>query len=250
MEGPAANEGEIFQTARPLLRGHLVPAPGTTNLNSRGLSLPVLPTKRRPCKRSRGFICAYSPLLNNAGIDQKIFLDLIDNFNKAVRTNGLIQALNLASIAGLAALDPIDILIGIAVQIATNIADEMDSRSNPIRFLDKINDSFFAPRVSVTSNHPVSSGDPLALVTGGRAQIFSIPLLFLARKNSEPTLGDGSSKPLLADLGTFGKAKNVALLNPSDSLTLLQTNILYLMITNRPTRQQFAEASDILRTIH
>ncbi|TGO13739.1 hypothetical protein BTUL_0064g00400 [Botrytis tulipae] len=93
-EGPAANEGEIFQTANSLLT----------------------------------------------------FLDFIDNFNKAVRTNSLIQVLSLVSIAGLAAPDHIGILIDIAVQVVTNIADEIDSCSKIISFLDKVIDSFFAPR--------------------------------------------------------------------------------------------------------
>jgi hypothetical protein len=351
-KGLAANEGEIFQLADSFQRDHPLPAPGTTNLNSRRHFLPIILTQRRPGKRSRGFIRAYSPLLNDVGIDQTTFLDFIDNFNKAVRPNGLIQALNLASIAALATPDHIGVLVGIAVQVATNIADEIDSRGKTNSFLDKINDSFFAPRglialmiswkpgerneLVTTSNfdmspaissavansesrgikkvnhkfetsngisafewletaplifpklddlvefeadgspaqvkrqnaimrsskfveeymdrrarakwagnnpqsilanvapketfnskysdpnHPVSSGDPLALVTGGRAQLPSIPLPFLGRKNSEPTPRDDSSSPSLAGPGTLGKAKNIALPILSGGLTLLQ----------------------------
>ncbi|TGO65837.1 hypothetical protein BOTNAR_0074g00100 [Botryotinia narcissicola] len=265
-EALTANEGEIFQTATSLLRGHLVPAPGTINLNSRGLSLPVLLTQRRP-----------------------------------VRTKSSVQALSLAPIVGLAAPDHLRIIIGIAVQVATNTADENDSSSKTTMFLDKIIDSFFAPRGLIavilswksravdqegqpqfeTSNgiskfewletaplvfhslddlvgfetdgspaqsvlanvvlketfslkysnfnHPVSSGDLLVLVTGGR---------------------DGSSKPSLAGSGTFGKAKNVALSILCGGSMLLQYDIPFLMIANRPTGQQLAEASNILRTIH
>ncbi|KAF7906709.1 hypothetical protein EAF00_000988 [Botryotinia globosa] len=243
-------------------------------------------------------------------------------FNRAVRPNGEIQALNLVFIAGLAAPDYIGILIGIAAQVATNIANEIDSCGKITRFLDKINLSFFVPRglialiicwkpserkklvttsaISSTvaksescaitkvshkfetsdgilkfewlvfpkidslvgletdgspaqkkkqnaiirsskfnilanvapketfnfkysdSSHPVSSGDPLALVTGGCAQLPSISLPYLARKNGELKPGDGSSKPSLAGSGTFGKAKNVALPILSGGLTLLQ----------------------------
>ena len=351
-EGLAAKEGEIFQLADSFLQDHPLPAPGTSDLNSHRLSLPILLTQRRPGKRSRGFIRAYSPLLNDVGIDPTTFLDFIDKFNKAVRPNGLIQALNLASIAGLATPDHVGILVGIAVQVATNIADEISSRGKTNSFLDKINDSFFAPRglialmiswkpserneLVTTSNfdmnpaissamahsesrgikkvnhtfetsngisafewletaplifpklddlvefeadrnpaqvkkqnaimrsskfveeymdrrarakwagknphsilpnvapketfnsiysdpnHPVSSGDPLALVTGGRAQLPSISLPFLGRKNSEPTQRDGSSSLSLAGPGILGKAKNVALPIFSGGLTLLQ----------------------------
>ncbi|TGO60928.1 hypothetical protein BCON_0031g00050 [Botryotinia convoluta] len=329
-EGSAANEGEIFQLANSFLRAFL-----------------SLSSSLNDDLVDGGFIRAYSPL-NDVGIDQTTFLDFIDNFNKAVRPNSLIQALNLPSIAGLAAPDHIGILIGIAVQVVTNIADEVDSRGKTISFLDKTKDSFFAPRglialiiswkpsernelvttsnFDMTSaissavaksesrgikkanhkfktsngiskfewletdplifpklddlvefeadgcpaqsilanvapketfnskysdfNHPVSSGDPLALMTGGRAQLPFITLPFLARKNSEPTPRDDSSNPSLAGPGTLGKSKNVALPFLSGDLTLLQNDILYLMIVNRPTEQQLAEASDILRTMH
>ncbi|CAG8979307.1 hypothetical protein HYALB_00002430 [Hymenoscyphus albidus] len=65
---------------------------------------------------------------------------------RTIATRGLIQALKLASIAGLATPDHISILISVAVQIATNIADEIHSRGTTNTSLDKINDSFFAPR--------------------------------------------------------------------------------------------------------
>jgi hypothetical protein len=364
----AAIEGENSRLASEFLRDHPTPVPETVNLNSNRLSLPVLLTQRRPGKRSRGLIRVYSPLLNDVGIDQATFLDFIDDFNKAVRPNGLIQALNLASIAGLATPDHLGLLIGIAVQVATNIADEIDSRTKTNSFLDQVNDSFFAPRglialmiswkpsernelVTTSSfdltpaissavansagrgvkrfnhkfetsnavsafewletaplifpklddlvavegdrssfqtkkqnaikrsnnfvqeymdrrarakwagnhpqsilanaapkdtfnsiysdpNHPVSSGDPLALVTGGRAKIPSIPIPFLGRKNSEPTPRDGSSSPSLAGPDTFGKAKNIALPFLSGGLTLLQ-NLSGFFISFAKTQAHF-----------
>ncbi|KAJ9295111.1 hypothetical protein DTO271G3_6281 [Paecilomyces variotii] len=95
----SVSEEQLPQLAESFLQNHSPPPFQRTQ--SPTLALPVLITQRRPGKRSRGFIRAYAPLLNDVGIDQATFLDFIDNLNKAVQPSGLIQALNLASIAGL-----------------------------------------------------------------------------------------------------------------------------------------------------
>lgn len=144
----SVNEDQLPQLAETFLQDHSSPppAPPSPEGQSPKLTLPVLITQRRPGKRSRGFVRAYAPLLNEVGIDQPTFLDFIDNLNKAVQPSGLIQALNLASIAGLFAPDHFAVLISLVIQIATNIGDEIHSRVRTNGFLDKMNDEFFAPR--------------------------------------------------------------------------------------------------------
>jgi hypothetical protein len=110
------------------------------------LSLPVLITQRRPGRRARGFIRAYSPVLDEVGIDQVVFLDFIDRLNKAVMPIGLIQALNLASLAAMHAPEPITLAVAISLQVATRAADAVQSRVRTNRFRDKMNQSFFGPR--------------------------------------------------------------------------------------------------------
>lgn len=116
------------------------------NLGGGRIALPVLLTQRRPGKRSRGFIRAYAPVLEDAGITEAAFLDFIDDMNKAVEPNGLIQAMNLASLAGIAIASPTAIALSIGLQLATHIGDEVHSRTKTNSFIDMVNEQFFAPR--------------------------------------------------------------------------------------------------------
>lgn len=120
----------------------------TKNLTaaSRRLELPVVITQRRPKARTRGFIRAYAPILQNVGIDQETFLDFIDQLNKAVEPSPWISAIDLASLAGHAFPEPIHLLISASALMATQITAEVVSRSKSNAFLDKMNQEFFKPK--------------------------------------------------------------------------------------------------------
>ena len=45
---------------------------------------PVILPQRRPENRSRGFVRAYAPCLNDCGIDQQTFMDFLDSFDKSI----------------------------------------------------------------------------------------------------------------------------------------------------------------------
>lgn len=47
------------------------------------LSCHVIIPQRRPHSKSRGFVRAYAPVLNDAGIDQATFMDFLETFQKA-----------------------------------------------------------------------------------------------------------------------------------------------------------------------
>jgi hypothetical protein len=49
------------------------------------LELPVILPQRRPKSKERGFVQAYTPMLQNCGIDQAEFLDFLDGFGKAIQ---------------------------------------------------------------------------------------------------------------------------------------------------------------------
>lgn len=110
------------------------------------LDLPVVITQRRPKARTRGFIQAYAPLLENAGIDQPAFLDFINKLNKAVQPNPWIQAINLATLAAQNVPEPITLAISIATKMAADAAAEVHSRTKTNAFLDKTNEEYFKPR--------------------------------------------------------------------------------------------------------
>jgi hypothetical protein len=138
----ATTDEEVAGLADSFLLAHAQPPPYSAGQ----LALPVVITQRRPESRTKGFVRAYSPLLENVGIDQTTFLDFLSNLNKSLEPSPWIQAINLASFAGQAVPEPFTIMISIAVKKVADVASELHSRSKTNRFLDQVNESFFAPR--------------------------------------------------------------------------------------------------------
>lgn len=110
------------------------------------LQLPVVITQRRPESRTKGFVRAYSPLLDHVGIDQPTFLDFLDKLNKSLAPSPWIQTINLAAFAGQHVPEPFTIMISIAVKMVADAASEIHSRTKTNLFLDRVNKDFFAPR--------------------------------------------------------------------------------------------------------
>lgn len=120
--------------------------PAVDSAESGRLELPVVITQRRPKARTRGFISAYAPILQNVGIDQETFLDFIEQLNKAVEPSPWVTAIDLASLAGHAFPEPVHLLISASALMATHITAEVVSRSKSNAFLDKMNQEFFKPK--------------------------------------------------------------------------------------------------------
>ncbi|KAK7429181.1 hypothetical protein QQZ08_004396 [Neonectria magnoliae] len=110
------------------------------------LTLPVILVQRRPKTRTRGFVPGYAPILADVGIDQETFLDFINTFNKALEPNPYLYALNLAGFVDVAFPDPMMMLLGVGIDIATDAAMEAQSRFRSNKFLDRVNEELFIPR--------------------------------------------------------------------------------------------------------
>ena len=52
---------------------------------STGLPVPVILPQRRPGTKKRGFVRAYSPVLDSCGISQGLFLDFLETFDECAR---------------------------------------------------------------------------------------------------------------------------------------------------------------------
>ncbi|RXG46112.1 hypothetical protein VDGE_03343 [Verticillium dahliae] len=134
---------------------------------------------RRPKNRARGFVRAYAPVLNTAGIDQATFLDFVDTFNKSLEPNPYLNVINLAGFAGEAAPDPFSLLIGLAVDVGTYALLEADSRNRSSRFLDCINAGFFMPRglacFCATWRSDAESQEKLVTAVDFEGQTFEAP---------------------------------------------------------------------------
>lgn len=112
------------------------------------LPLPVILPQRRPKDRTRGFIRAYAPALEIRGINQAMFLDFLQTFEKASEANPWINAINLAGIATSCIPDGfgVGLAVGIALQMSVKVAMDLQSRTRTNAFLDKMNDEFYRPR--------------------------------------------------------------------------------------------------------
>ncbi|KAH0162659.1 hypothetical protein KCU67_g5855, partial [Aureobasidium melanogenum] len=110
------------------------------------LALPVVIPQRRPKDRSRGFIRAYAPVLQDVGIDQPTWLDFLDTFQKSSAADPWLNAINFASIGTMFMPHVIGFAVSYAIQQATNIAIEMQARFRTTTALRKLNEEFFQPR--------------------------------------------------------------------------------------------------------
>ncbi|KAL7927020.1 hypothetical protein ACQKWADRAFT_279302 [Trichoderma austrokoningii] len=126
--------------AEGFVRSHMLP-----QSQHHGLPMPVILPQRRPGERARGFIHAYAPLLQNVGIDQTTFIDLIKELNLATAPSPWINAINLAAVAVQHVPEPITIAVSIAAQVTTQVSLQAHSRSKTNTFLNKVNASFFRP---------------------------------------------------------------------------------------------------------
>lgn len=75
------------------------------------LPLPVIIPQRRPRNKSRGFVRAYSPVLEDVGIDQKTFLQFLKAFHTSSQANPVFNAVMVA--AGVAGFVPDPIVVGL-----------------------------------------------------------------------------------------------------------------------------------------
>ncbi|GKZ80294.1 hypothetical protein AnigIFM56816_004511 [Aspergillus niger] len=111
------------------------------------LDYPVVLPQRRPKDRQRGFVRAYAPELEKFGIDQKMFLDYVDQANKSCVGSQWFQVINLASNVGGYFVNPtIGFVMGIVADAAVRIGMAVDGRRRSGNFFDKINKDFFMPR--------------------------------------------------------------------------------------------------------
>lgn len=122
------------------------PSIGTLNKNSKSLLNPVIIPQRRPQTRSRGFVKAYAPILQDCGIDQETWMDFLETFHKASQASSVFSGILIAGnmvgfVPSISAM-----VASILVQTTATAAIALQSRSRTNTFLDDINEHFFRPR--------------------------------------------------------------------------------------------------------
>ena len=92
------------------------------------LSLPVVLPQRRPKDRTRGFIRAHAPELQNCGIDQPMFLDFLETFNLASLASPWLNAINLGALDLMHLPFLVNQAASLALMLAIQVAKNMQSR--------------------------------------------------------------------------------------------------------------------------
>ena len=105
--------------------------PTTSGMRSQGkMPLPLVLPQRKPKDRSRGFIRAFAPVLENCGINQAAWLVFLDAFQKSSAASPWFNAINMASIGTIFTPYMIGLVVGYAIQQATNMAIELQARKS------------------------------------------------------------------------------------------------------------------------
>ena len=129
-----------MQLGKPKADTHLKNAP------LKKLPFPVILPQRRPGTKTRGFVRAYAPVLQDPGIDQEMFLRFLKNFHSAAQASPIFDIIMIAT--GIVGLYP-DAMVGLAVQavqIMAGIGQEVQERWRTNKFLDQANKDFFIPK--------------------------------------------------------------------------------------------------------
>ncbi|KAJ9607130.1 hypothetical protein H2200_008202 [Cladophialophora chaetospira] len=110
------------------------------------LPYPVVIPQRRPGNKSRGFVEAYAPVLEQFGIQQDEFTSFIRAANKAVRASKLLTASQLAAVGTSFVPNSIALGASVAVQVVAGVIAMAEGRWKANSFLDRVNEEYFRPR--------------------------------------------------------------------------------------------------------
>lgn len=61
--------------------------------------MPIILPQRRPEEKSRGFVRAFAPSLNECDIDQKTFLDFLNQLDRSAKTSPVFTVISVACFA-------------------------------------------------------------------------------------------------------------------------------------------------------
>ena len=146
----AAAEGEGEEVALSNEKGNESPkeraGSHAIRRSNQKLPFPVILPQRRPGTKTRGFVRAYPPILEESGISQPAFLHLLKDFHKAAQASPIFDVVMIATAIAAAYPDPV-IGLGIqAVQVAVGIGQEIQERYRTNKFLTQANKDFFIPK--------------------------------------------------------------------------------------------------------
>ncbi|KAI9718090.1 MAG: hypothetical protein M1812_004348 [Candelaria pacifica] len=109
------------------------------------LPCPVILPQRRPKNKSRGFVRAYAPVLNDCGIDQATFLDFLDSFDKAIKASPVFIVAQVAFQAMGMVPEPATQIASAVGSVVVETARRVTILKQTNKFLEQMNDKLFKP---------------------------------------------------------------------------------------------------------
>ncbi|KAF2212390.1 hypothetical protein CERZMDRAFT_41387 [Cercospora zeae-maydis SCOH1-5] len=135
----------VDELVRDVMSNNAPAEPQGSALMRHQIPCPVIIPQRRPRKKARGFVRAYSPVLADCGIDQDVFLKFLKNFHKSSQASPVFPIIQIsAAIAGLVP-SVIAMAVTTAVQVAAGVGAEVQTRTRTNTFLDSMNEELFKP---------------------------------------------------------------------------------------------------------
>jgi hypothetical protein len=121
------------------------PGPFRDNTASQA-QLPILIPQRRPENKSRGWMLAYPPSLQQRGIGQESFISFLLEFNKACQASPALDAVNLAAFGVGFAPGIAPMVVSMVVPVAVKMTKTRMVDTQAANFLEKANRDVFNPR--------------------------------------------------------------------------------------------------------
>ncbi|KAH7140391.1 hypothetical protein B0J13DRAFT_63646 [Dactylonectria estremocensis] len=144
---PSPNDSEEVKAEKQdKLVSELVQMAGPPPVPMQRLPCPVILPQRRPRNKSRGYVRAYAPMLQNSGISQDVWLKFLSDWEGASKCDPWIDAVLIAAnvvgfVPELAAQ-----IISAVVNVAAGAAGELQSRYRRNTYLDRVNQDLLMPR--------------------------------------------------------------------------------------------------------
>lgn len=110
------------------VQAHAVSTATSRTKSNSYLPYPVVIPQRRPGNKSRGFVEAYAPALEQYGIPQDEFISFVKAANKAVRANKWIGAIQLAAVGTSFVPNHIALGAAVAVQVVAGVIAKAETR--------------------------------------------------------------------------------------------------------------------------
>lgn len=170
------------------------------------LPCPVILPQRRPREKTRGFVRAYAPVLESAGIDQAAFLAFLKNFHAASQASPIFNVILLAT--AVVGMVPSTVVMATTAAINAVVipAQIAQTRYRTNSFLDEANERLFKPR-GLYAMIVAFRADADRPVEARALDVNAVLAKYGSAEGSGSKFKDGARKLRFSSAKTYGEAE-------------------------------------------